>query len=249
MATAEEYDVIVSDLFVPWKVGVGSLYSREHFEAARSRLKPGGIMAQWIPLFQMSEGEFAVVARTMLEVFPRITVWRADFSAVTPIVALIGHTTADPLDPVAVKNRLSETLDPEPLIEIGSGQRFQFPVFLLGYCGNLSGSRELVADAVIDTDDRPRIEYLAPVTHRRVRAGEESWFIGEALLEWLERLREATPGERDPYLSDLTERERRYTEAGFLVHKARIEKEAGEERAAIETQLELDRLFEQLAGN
>ena len=39
LGTSERFDVIVADLFMPWKAGVGSLYSLEHYEVARDRLK------------------------------------------------------------------------------------------------------------------------------------------------------------------------------------------------------------------
>ena len=32
LGAAETYDVIVSDLFIPWQAGAGSLYTREQFE-------------------------------------------------------------------------------------------------------------------------------------------------------------------------------------------------------------------------
>ena len=54
-ATSERFDVIVADLFVPWQAGTGALYAREHFEAARAHLAPGGLFCQWLPLYQLGE--------------------------------------------------------------------------------------------------------------------------------------------------------------------------------------------------
>jgi spermidine synthase len=48
--TRDRYDVITLDPPPPIDAaGVGSLYSSEFIELAKSRLKPGGIMAHWIP--------------------------------------------------------------------------------------------------------------------------------------------------------------------------------------------------------
>ena len=33
LGSAELYDVIIADLFIPWRADVGNLYTREHFEA------------------------------------------------------------------------------------------------------------------------------------------------------------------------------------------------------------------------
>ena len=58
-ATAERFDVIVADLFSPWRPGVASLYTREHFEAVRGRLAEGGVFCQWLPGYQHSAETFA----------------------------------------------------------------------------------------------------------------------------------------------------------------------------------------------
>ena len=74
-ATDETYDVIVGDLFVPWKAGNGGLYTLEHFRNVSERLADGGLFAQWIPLYQISERELGIIARTFTEVFPDAMMW------------------------------------------------------------------------------------------------------------------------------------------------------------------------------
>ncbi|UCE87568.1 MAG: hypothetical protein JSU66_07595, partial [Deltaproteobacteria bacterium] len=56
--TRARFDVVIADLFVPWRSGTGALYTREHFEAVRDRLLPGGLFCQWLPLYQLSRAEF-----------------------------------------------------------------------------------------------------------------------------------------------------------------------------------------------
>src|SRR5262249_9686054 len=46
-ATGDLLDVIVSDLFIPWHAGTGSLYAREMYEMAARRLAAGGLFCQW----------------------------------------------------------------------------------------------------------------------------------------------------------------------------------------------------------
>ena len=48
----QHYDVIVAEPSNPWTVGIGSVFSREYYELAASRLKPGGIMAQWFHVYE-----------------------------------------------------------------------------------------------------------------------------------------------------------------------------------------------------
>jgi spermidine synthase len=88
-----EYDVVVGDLFLPWRTGEGRMYSREHFEAVRAALRGGGVFCQWLPLFQLTRAQYEAVLRTFLRVFPEGYLVRGDFYAELPIVGLVG--TAD----------------------------------------------------------------------------------------------------------------------------------------------------------
>jgi spermidine synthase len=226
--TDERYDVIVSDLFVPWEARAGSLYSREHFGAARAHLKPGGIFAQWIPLYQMSRREFSIVARTMLEVFPQVTAWRGDLKVNSPALVLIGQTGSVPLDPEIVSRRIGETADPALLADIGPGAAR----LLWCYCGNLSAARSLVENAPLNTDDHPLIEYLAPVTHRRVGARQARFLTGEEMVALQRDLLNAAPPEDDPYLSRFPAGQRGFVRAGFFLHAKSVMQFAGKSAEA-----------------
>ncbi len=69
------YDVIITEPSNPWTVGVGSVFSREYYELAASRLKPGGIIAQWFHTYEMSAPILGLVLRTFTSVFPNVEVW------------------------------------------------------------------------------------------------------------------------------------------------------------------------------
>lgn len=73
--TRERYDLIVQDLFFPYQSGVGGLYTLEHFRRCRSRLAPGGMMAQWIAINQVGTEGLRALFRTFQEVFPNTTLW------------------------------------------------------------------------------------------------------------------------------------------------------------------------------
>jgi len=63
------YDVVVGDLFLPWRTGEGRLFTLEHFENVQRSLKPGGLFCQWLPMFQLTRAQFETIARTFREVF------------------------------------------------------------------------------------------------------------------------------------------------------------------------------------
>ena len=207
---SDTYDVIISDLFIPWHAGTGSLYSREHYQTVLSRLNPGGVFTQWVPLFQVSKEEFLIIAKTMLAVFPQVTLWRGDFLPKKPIVGLIGHNDEGPL-----------ILD-----HLGSGadrvSQLKKTMTGLFYAGNLTKSAdqnaEFFTDIPLNTDDRPLVEYLAPITHRNQRTQEASWFALTALVKFYDRVFTLVPPENDPYLKNLTDQETSsvYARAQFL---------------------------------
>jgi len=216
------YDVVVGDLFIPWQAGAGALYTREQFATARARLTGDGLFAQWLPLYQLSRAEFRVIARTMLEVFPQVTLWRGDFLSARPIVALIGHNQATPLQPERVlenfrRRQGGETAPRDNVLALTG----------LFYAGNLGANRDLFADAVINTDDRPVIEYASPITQREQRAGAARWFTGEALQAFYDELATRLPPARDPYLALLSERERGYVDAGRARFASKVAREHG----------------------
>ncbi len=227
LADPHRYDVIVGDLFVPWHPGTGSLYTREHFETVRDRLTDEGVFAQWLPLYQLSWREFAVIAHTMLEVFPLVTVWRGDFSAAAPVVALVGHRIARPLDLDAVVANVRRR---------DGGAEYPAAraraLALLFYAGNLSAARALVVHSPINTDDRPVIEYLAPATPMEVVAGRSEWLTGLALTRLWGQLSGVVPPDADPYLAALPSAERDVVYAGRMLQDASILRADGQEAEA-----------------
>ncbi len=70
------YDVIVSEPSNPWVAGVENLYSEEFLRAAKGRLRPGGVYAQWFHLYESSDENVQLVSRTFSSVFESVAVWR-----------------------------------------------------------------------------------------------------------------------------------------------------------------------------
>ena len=234
--TRQDFDVIVADLFLPWKAGTGSLFARELFEAGHERLAPGGIYAQWLLLIQLSEREFGSIARTFTEVFPRTTLWRGNYRVSHPLVLLVGERDPTPLDPVVLQQRLDAIAHLEENAARGGVGRGAAPAssaeLLLQYQGNLSQARALLAPYPVNSDDHPFIEFSAPVTHRRKRTGEARAFRGDALLAFFDALFEAAPPAQDPVLSGLSLPQRALPAAGLELYRSRVLELAGDDDGA-----------------
>lgn len=71
----ERWDVIASEPSNPWVAGVEMLFSQEFLEAARDRLAPGGVYAQWIHTYELDDATLELVLRSYASVFDRVGVW------------------------------------------------------------------------------------------------------------------------------------------------------------------------------
>jgi spermidine synthase len=182
-ATGQRFDVVVSDLFIPWHAGAGSLYTREMYTVVSRRLESGGLFCQWLPLYQLTREEFDVIARTFLSTFPSVSVWRNDFYPDRPVIGLVGSS-----DPMVVdlesSGRRIEALPAWARDSLLSSPRS----LAMLYLGNLSLAPEVLGRAALNTDDRPRIEFLAPRLTRMSAEGDKDWFTGEALDTFAEAL-------------------------------------------------------------
>jgi spermidine synthase len=210
-ATRKSYDVIVADLFVPWRAGTGSLYTREHFEAARERLAPGGLFCQWLPLYQLSREEVLVIAATFSDVFPDAFAIRGDFFAKHPILALVGGATLPNAEDLARRA--------EPLRTAGVEDRWiTHPLGLFSlYLAPLGPSAGAWQTIPRNSDDRPRIEFLAARTHAGAR-GKQVALVGLDYSEFAKSLREAAA--RAGALDDVSEAARRAGDGGHALQVA-----------------------------
>ncbi|MDA1138048.1 MAG: fused MFS/spermidine synthase [Planctomycetota bacterium] len=231
MATNETFNMINADLFLPYRSGAGSLYSREHFKSARARLNPGGVFVQWLPLYQMTENEFGIVARTMLAVFEQVTLWRHNFQPGAEIIALFGHRDASPL-PASIIDSSAEkraSVTGRSYLDL---HHLMLPLneqtILLFYCGNLTAAADLFARYPINTDDRPIIEYTTPRTLRQKSGDLPPTFVGPRLATLVDKLLTRCPPELDPMLAKRTVENRRLPVAGAAFHQAWIEQAVGD---------------------
>jgi spermidine synthase len=224
--------MINSDLFLPYRRGAGSLYSLEHFRVAASRLNEGGAFVQWLPLYQLTEYEFGVIARTMLEAFGEVTMWRNNFQPGLEKVALIGRRASTPL-PVPPSGKQEAMLAAVDGLAWQATHPDMFRVaaesmpFL--YAGNLTAAADLFSGFPINTDDRPVIEYQTPKTFRTVAAHDKViWCVGPHLTAWIDRLLAACPPEKDPVWAGHPDSSRHLVRAGASFHRTMVSKALGD---------------------
>jgi spermidine synthase len=104
--TDRRYDVIISEPSNPWVAGMGNLFTLEFFELAQQRLRPDGVMCQWVHAYSMSPDDFKTVVHTFQTVFPHVTLWEA--TIVGGDYLLIGSQREVHIDPRTLTGRLGD---------------------------------------------------------------------------------------------------------------------------------------------
>ena len=162
LTTREKFDVITSDPIHPWVKGAATLYTQEYFEHVKAHLNPGGVVTQWVPLYESTPDVVRSELATFFSVFPNGTVWRNDNTDGSGYdVVLMARLDDKPIDVDALQTRITQ---PEyapvklSLAEVGYESAFDL---LRTYSGR---SRELepwLEGAEINRDRNLRLQYLA----------------------------------------------------------------------------------------
>ena len=156
MTTRERYDVIVSEPSNPWIGGLASLFSTEFFHLARSRLRAGGLMVQWLQGYSLYSDDFRMIVNTFRSAFPSVTIWNTNQGD----YLLVGAMEPAPVDLLRVKERSQSNLkvlrDMDRLGLVGWAAPLGF--FMLSD----QDSARFAQGAGLNTDERLPIEFSAP---------------------------------------------------------------------------------------
>lgn len=149
------YDIIASEPSNPWIAGMGSLFTREFYQLARSRLAPGGVMVQWFHAYSMSVPDVRMIVATFQSVFPAATIWRSARGEYLLVAR------EEPLALAALE--MARRIEARPVVAEDLRRVLGDPatlpwLFVLGE----TETRSFAAGARLNTDDLPLLEFSAP---------------------------------------------------------------------------------------
>ena len=154
MTTKRKFDVITADPIHPWFRGAGSLYASEYFKLAAEHLEPGGVIAQWLPLYELTPRDLASVVRTFQRHFAHTMMWLTHYDSV-----IVGSATPFVIDEEALDRRIADPAISGDLRRVAMGSASDLlSYFVMGTAGMAAFSQ----DGTLNTDDRPYLEYSAP---------------------------------------------------------------------------------------
>ena len=154
MTTRETFDVITADPIHPWFRGAGYLYTTEYFGLAAAHLNAGGVMAQWLPIYELTPADLRSIVRTFRQHFRHTLLWLTHYDA-----ELVGSNAPLVIDEAELARRIAVPAVADDLRRVAMGSAADFlSYFVMGTEGMARFSR----DAVLNTDDRLYLEFSAP---------------------------------------------------------------------------------------
>jgi spermidine synthase len=159
--TRDKFDIITSDPIHPWVKGSATLYTKEYFELVKSHLNPGGLVTQWVPLYESDSAVVKSEIATFFEVFPDGTIWSNDENGKGYDVVLLGQVGETKINLEAIEQRLDQP-DYAGVAQSLRDVGFQSVFDLFGtYAGQSGDLAPWLKDAEINRDRNLRLQYLA----------------------------------------------------------------------------------------
>ena len=190
--TDRRYDLVSIEVGQVFRPGVETFYTREFYGKVRGLLRPGGLVAQFVPIGFLEEPEFRAILATLLEVFPDAALWYN-----TNELLLIGGADAAPkLGPRRLASLRENAVLREDLRWShwgGEARRLnRAPNFLAGFLASGGPLRALADGGRILEDDLPVLSYA---TRTAIAAGRRDARLARLIRTHLSPLSEAlSPG-------------------------------------------------------
>ncbi len=153
----EWYDVIISEPSNPWIAGNNNLFTRDFYRLVRLRLAPDGVFTQWLQLYELSAETLSSLLAAFRAEFPdayAFVSFRADLILVAPAPGAVAHLERLGLQEVREDMRRLKLDPPEAIFSYYACPVSELPAELAG--------------GPLNTDDRPRVEYRAPIDLFRI---------------------------------------------------------------------------------
>jgi spermidine synthase len=164
----EKFDIITSDPINSWIRGAAALYSVEHFERCERRLNPGGIVVQWIPLYEKDLITAKCELATFLSVFPHATLWTSwsdrDGEDLRHDIIAVGQLEPVKLDLAEIERRIRA--NPAVRAALAEVNLATIPELMAQYAAHSGDVQSWIAGAPLNRDRSLRLEYLAGMSMR-----------------------------------------------------------------------------------
>jgi spermidine synthase len=161
LLTGRRYDIISIEITSIWFAGAASLYNREFYQLARSKLQPDGVLQQWVQLHHMAPTDLLTIVATLRSEFAFVSFYVVGGQGI--LIATNDSERAQPSPAIIAELDSSNQL--QPLRELAGRSFADIAKDLLlsphqvdDFIDRVGLSRELW----ISTDNNLKLEYNTP---------------------------------------------------------------------------------------
>lgn len=177
--TPKKYSVIISDATNPMSFDSWILYTREFYELCKSKLKPGGIFCQWVPI-PLTADSIKIILKTFQSVYPHASFWVIHGSSQC---LMLGTPERLSIDHTALRARLERIYDSSGMREFGIDSAEKFLSFF--FCGE-DRLREMLRDfPTVNTDDLPHAQFYGVLDRRGIQTSLDMVAFQETAAPYL----------------------------------------------------------------
>ncbi len=168
--TTETFDVITSDPIHPWVRGAAALYTSEYYDLVKARLRDGGVVTQWVPLYQTDAAAVKSQLATLFDAFPFSSIWNSDPSNRGYDLVAMARRTPMSFD----LTRMQTAIEDNPMLRasLGEAELGSALSLLSTFAGDASTMTSWLADAERNVDVSLRLQYLAGLSLDRYQDAE-----------------------------------------------------------------------------
>jgi spermidine synthase len=153
--TSKQDDVIISEPSNPWVAGVASLFTSDFYERVAQVLKPDGVFAQWVQLYELDPEDLRMILYEVHEKFPEMSAWVTGGDLILIATRQPQHLKIDRLAALGG--------NPRVVADLRDYMKTSKPEGLLAYyIASTKALSQLAVTNRRNSDDHPTLEFHAP---------------------------------------------------------------------------------------
>jgi spermidine synthase len=154
LVTRESYDLIFSEPSNPYRAGIASLFTREYYQAAIERLRPGGVFLQWVQAYDVDSRTVRRIYATLGSVFPSVQTWELGIND------LLLVASAEPIAIDAARLRAKIEREPYKAALAATWRANDLEGMMAHFVAGPTLARAIAdQESLLNTDDRTLIEF------------------------------------------------------------------------------------------
>jgi|GEM_PF-230324 len=171
------WDVVVSEPSNPWISGIGNLFSSEYFEEIRDHLAPGGVLVQWVHLYELDDRLLRIILNTVTAEFAHVELWQCN----TEDMLVVASSQPIAFQPEKVAQRLALDAVRQDLNRPHLPHTIEAPVdvALLQMASSESVRTYFPGEPPFNRDTHPILEYEAPAAFFANATATLPWHIDD----------------------------------------------------------------------